>query len=83
MGIYSILKYGAIPEPITISNNVSAVPAGNYMRYDLENHAYSICPYLKFEFRYGDGQSPNELDPGTPEANKKVLKKCRLSVSMG
>ena len=54
IGIYSILKYGAVPEPMTINNNISAIPAAHYIKYDLNYNDYSIIPYFKFGFTYGN-----------------------------
>jgi len=48
LGIYSVLKYGAIPEPMTISNNISAVPPAHLLKYDLTSKKYNTSSYLHF-----------------------------------
>lgn len=75
IGIYSILKYGAIPEPMTISSNISAVPAAHYVKYNLNDNGYSISPYFKFDFAYGDDQGPQEAGLEILGPIKKVLQK--------
>jgi asparagine synthase (glutamine-hydrolysing) len=50
LGVYSILKYGAIPEPMTISANVRAVPAAHYLRYDVETESQVTAPYFRLRF---------------------------------
>ncbi|NLD35607.1 MAG: hypothetical protein GX654_01935 [Desulfatiglans sp.] len=50
MGIYSILKYGAIPEPVSISNNISVVPPGHYLKYNIGTGSCSTFPFFQFEF---------------------------------
>ena len=50
LGIYSILKYGAITEPITISNNISAVPPAHLLKYDLSTNTYHTISYFKFNY---------------------------------
>jgi len=81
MGIYSILKYGAIPEPMTISNNISAVPPAHCMKYDLNNNGYSASPYFKFEFSYGDDQVFQGDSHILLEPVKKVLQKSARFLS--
>ncbi len=50
LAIYSILKYGSVPEPLTISETVSAVPAGHYLEYDLISGRDSLHAYFQFDF---------------------------------
>ena len=50
LGIYSILKYGAIPEPMTISSNVRAVPAAHVLKYEVQAGRQKTEPYFKFRF---------------------------------
>ena len=50
LGIYSILKYGAIPEPMTISSNVRAVPAAHVLKYDVQAGVQKTEPYFKLRF---------------------------------
>jgi asparagine synthase (glutamine-hydrolysing) len=62
LGIYSILKYGAIPEPMTISNNISAVPPAHLLKYDLTSKTYNTRSYFKFKFDYPDDQNHHDFD---------------------
>ena len=80
-GIYSILKYGAIPEPITISDNISVVPPAHCMKYDLNSNKYSASPYFKFEFSYGDDQVFQGDSHILLEPIKKVLQKSARFLS--
>ena len=50
LGLYAILKYGAIPEPLTISENVSAVPAAHYLSFDINNSICKTSSYFTFQF---------------------------------
>ncbi len=54
-GIYSILKYGMIPEPLTISRNISSVPAAHYLNYDLISGEHAAEPFFQFRFDFGAG----------------------------
>lgn len=48
--VYSILKYGAIPEPITISVNIAAVPPAHYLLYNVLGGTYQSTAFFRFEF---------------------------------
>lgn len=48
--IYAMLKYCAIPEPMTISRNISVVPPAHYLRYNLKKGTAQIQVYYQFEF---------------------------------
>ncbi len=48
--VYAILKYGAIPEPMTISQNIAAVPAAHYLRYSVKSGTSHTNGYFQFEF---------------------------------
>jgi asparagine synthase (glutamine-hydrolysing) len=50
LGIYAIVKYGAIPEPMTISSNVQAVPAAHFLRYEVGEGTRATVPYFKLRF---------------------------------
>jgi asparagine synthase (glutamine-hydrolysing) len=53
MAVYAILKYGSAPEPLTISENVLAVPAAHFLRYDILGGGESVAPYFKYGFAEG------------------------------
>ena len=55
--IYALLKYGAIPEPMTISRNIAAVPPAHYLRYDAIRNSHSLHPYFKLAFTAGGRSS--------------------------
>lgn len=48
--VYAILKYGATPEPMTISQNIAAVPAAHYLRYSVRSGTSRTSVYFQFEF---------------------------------
>jgi asparagine synthase (glutamine-hydrolysing) len=48
--VYSLLKYGSVPEPLTISEQISAIPAAHYLRYDANTGEEFLAPYFKYEF---------------------------------
>ena len=48
--VYAILKYGAIPEPLTISKQIAAVPPAHYLRYHVQSGTCRTHAYFQFEF---------------------------------
>ncbi len=50
VAVYSILKYGAIPEPMTISKDIEAVPPAHYLHFDVTNGSCHTKVYFKFDF---------------------------------
>jgi len=50
IGVYAILKYGAIPEPMTISENIAAVPPAHYLQYHVRSSTCRTKVYFQFEF---------------------------------
>jgi len=48
--IYALLKYGCIPEPLTIAESVSAVPAAHYLQYHPDTGKETLAPYFKYSF---------------------------------
>jgi asparagine synthase (glutamine-hydrolysing) len=48
--VYAILKYGATPEPMTISQNIAVVPPAHYLRYSLKSGTCQTHIYFQFEF---------------------------------
>lgn len=48
--IYALLKYGSIPEPLTIGEHISAVPAAHYLRYNVADGTDSVAPYFRYAF---------------------------------
>jgi len=47
MGIYSILKYGSVPEPLTICDHIFAIPAACCMRYAIADGSHCTAPYFR------------------------------------
>jgi asparagine synthase (glutamine-hydrolysing) len=47
------LTFGFIPEPYTTLQNVSHLPKGSYMVYNLENYKYEIFKYSQVNFSLG------------------------------
>jgi asparagine synthase (glutamine-hydrolysing) len=48
--VYAIIKYGAPPDPITISKDIFSIPAGHYSVCSIPRLNISIYPYFRFEF---------------------------------
>lgn len=48
--VYAILKYGGIPEPLTISQTITAVPPAHYLQYGLDSGTCRTNVYFQFEF---------------------------------
>jgi len=48
--VYAILRYGAIPEPMTISRNIAAVPPAHYLHVDVRSRTQRTDSYFQFEF---------------------------------
>ncbi|NLT66231.1 MAG: hypothetical protein GXX84_06460 [Acidobacteria bacterium] len=61
LGIYSVLKYGSIPEPLTISRNISAVPPAHYVEYGLKRGGLRTVPYFRFRFPCDSGGAVSSL----------------------
>jgi asparagine synthase (glutamine-hydrolysing) len=58
--LYAILKYGGVPEPLTISKAISAVPPAHYLRYQINRRTSEMRVYFQFEF-------PCDAQPGPVE----------------
>jgi len=74
VALYAILKYGAVPEPMTICATIRAVPVGHYARFDLPDFSLKIEPYFKFRFAYGDTDSSAECDVSALDSSRRVLR---------
>lgn len=68
---YSLLKYGCIPDPLTIAEHVSAVPAAHYLKYCAETGEESFAPYFKYEFT---------ADSPTVQFNEAVLREVKKAL---
>lgn len=72
--IYAILKYGAIPEPLTICENITAVEPSHYLEYDWQCNDFSTKPYFKIPFKYkksGSGTiTPDMFEPAKTALTK-------------
>jgi len=73
LGIYSILKYGAVPEPMTICSNVQAVPPAHYLKYDVNDGAQSTVPYFRFQF-------PCEFEGRPPRGEDAILEPAKQAL---
>jgi asparagine synthase (glutamine-hydrolysing) len=64
LAVYSILKYGAIPEPMTIATDVEAVPAAHFLECDVRTGRRLQVPYfkLRFECDRDDGRARDESE---------------------
>ncbi|MBN2364915.1 MAG: hypothetical protein EH225_02090 [Calditrichaeota bacterium] len=75
LALFAILKYGAVPEPLTISEDFFAVPPGKYLHYTFKDSSCRIKPYFQFEFpsdseKFDETRRDEYLQPA-----KKVLRK--------
>lgn len=50
--IFSILQYGAVPEPLTISRRIKVVPSAHYIKFSLTDGHISTRPYFRLHFNY-------------------------------
>lgn len=50
IAVYAILKYAAIPEPMTISRKISSVPPSHYLLHNLRSGTSRTNVYFKFDF---------------------------------
>jgi asparagine synthase (glutamine-hydrolysing) len=66
LAIYSILKYGAIPEPLTLSSNVRAVPPSHYVKHEIGNGAQSSATFFKLRF-------PSEREARGERSDEEIL----------
>jgi asparagine synthase (glutamine-hydrolysing) len=71
--LYSILKYGCIPEPLTIGSQVFAVPAAHYLKYDIEGGKEWLAPYFKYRFA-ADRQKSEFAEKSSLGAVKEILR---------
>jgi asparagine synthase (glutamine-hydrolysing) len=60
--IYSILKSGYAPAPLTLSKNVCVVPPSHYVIFDLSKNKISHHSYFKLCFSVEHGFNLNRLD---------------------
>jgi len=75
LGIYSILKYGAVPEPMTICSNVNAVPPAHFLRYEVNDGTQSMVPYFRFQFPFEFEEHPPRDEAEILEPAKEALRK--------
>lgn len=83
MALYALLKYGAVPDPMTICDHISAVPPAHYLKYELRPNEITTHPYFKFNFAYGDNEiskeSPEEILTPVKEAIEKSARYLKKS----
>jgi len=76
--LYAILKYGAVPEPMTISHNISAVPAAHYLSYAIANGQKQTIPYFQFEFPCDHQPVADNIDPILQPVREKLVKSAQF-----
>ncbi len=59
LAMYAILKYGATPEPMTISKNIAVVPPAHYLQYNTQTGRSQTRTYFQFDFPC-DRQPPGQ-----------------------
>lgn len=74
MALYAILKYGSIPEPLTICREVFAVPAAHCLRYSIADGEDSVAPYFRYRFA-AEHQTRGFDEKAALEPVKAVLRK--------
>jgi asparagine synthase (glutamine-hydrolysing) len=50
LAIYSILKYGAVPEPLTLSRNIRAVPPSHYLMHEIGGRTRTEATFFRLQF---------------------------------
>jgi asparagine synthase (glutamine-hydrolysing) len=79
IGVYALLKYGAIPEPLTIGEGISAVPPAHYLKYDLSTGEHAARPFFKFHFDFErDSQSPPHGEVNLEPVKNALVKSARF-----
>jgi len=78
IALYSILKYGAAPEPITISSNISVVPASHYLEYHLLDETQEAQPYFQFRFNARQTLSEDQEELTLMPAKNALQKTARF-----
>jgi asparagine synthase (glutamine-hydrolysing) len=79
VGVYAILKYGAIPEPMTISRNIAAVPPAHYLHADVRRGTHRIGSYFQFEFPCDKCQSTApSFDSALQPAKERLRKSAQF-----
>jgi asparagine synthase (glutamine-hydrolysing) len=79
LAMYAMLKYGAIPEPLTISKNVDAVPAGYCLKYDVSSNKADTFTYFRFEFQNDRMTWPeSRLDESIQPAKNVLMKSAKF-----
>jgi asparagine synthetase B (glutamine-hydrolysing) len=79
LAMYAMLKYGAIPEPLTISKNIEAVPAGYCLRYDVRSNETETFTYFQFEFQNDRTALPeSSLDESIQPAKHVLMKSAEF-----
>ncbi len=78
IAIFAILKYGAAPEPMTISENISAVPAGHYLSFELNTNNFQTNPYFKFEFPSDHLKVNDDLDTYLAPAKESLIRSAEF-----
>jgi asparagine synthetase B (glutamine-hydrolysing) len=79
IGVYAILKYGAIPEPLTISKNIAAVPPAHYLQYSVGSGICRTKSYFQLEFPCDRNQgAAHDYDAIIQPAKHKLQKSAQF-----
>ncbi|MBN2319113.1 MAG: hypothetical protein JXR49_08545 [Acidobacteria bacterium] len=79
LGVYAIIKYGAIPEPLTISKNISAVPAAHFLHTTIGRGIVRTKAYFQFEFPCENTQvAPSDFDEIIQPAKRELRKSAKF-----
>ena len=78
VAIYAILKYGATPEPMTISENIAAVPAAHYLSFNVRNSKNQTIPFFQFEFPSDQNLAMDNFDELIQPAKSRLIKSAKF-----
>jgi len=82
--LYYVVRYGYSPPPMTISENIQAVPTTHWAAFDLIGNNIETTPYFKFDFSESNGFDLNDVD-GVLDLSSGMLDQlgCSLLLSGG
>jgi len=80
MGLWSIIIYGAIPEPLTVFEEVYAVPIGQAATFELGEDVPSYTPILKLNFI---NEPESDEETCLTEAKRALCAGAKLVANLG
>ena len=77
--VYSIIRYGACPPPMTISTDIRAVPMAHYSVFNATGKMLQSAPYFHFDFPQTRGFDISATD-SLLDLSSEVLDRLRCSL---